>query len=116
MSCRASSPSCARRATRRPQTHGAVDGRSRPGRPAAATLGTDTTPEPTPPAIPDRVHGQFTAAAPDPLWLRTLADAGRHDRGRPTCALRRLVAARTRGGCFRMDAAGAALAELTKLA
>jgi putative transposase len=28
-----------------------------------------TTPEPTPPAIPDRVHGQFTAAAPDLLWV-----------------------------------------------
>jgi putative transposase len=28
-----------------------------------------TTPEPTPPAIPDRVHGQFTAAAPDVLWV-----------------------------------------------
>ncbi len=26
-----------------------------------------TTPDPTPPAIPDRVHGQFTAAAPDVL-------------------------------------------------
>ena len=28
-----------------------------------------TTPEPTPPAIPDRVHGQFEAAAPDVLWM-----------------------------------------------
>jgi len=28
-----------------------------------------TTPEPTPPAITDRVHGQFTAAAPDVLWV-----------------------------------------------
>jgi HTH-like domain len=28
-----------------------------------------TTPEPTPPAIPDLVHGQFTAAAPDVLWV-----------------------------------------------
>ena len=28
-----------------------------------------TTPEPTPPAIPDRVHGEFTAAAPDVLWV-----------------------------------------------
>ena len=28
-----------------------------------------TTPEPTPPAIPDRVHGAFTAAAPDVLWV-----------------------------------------------
>jgi transposase InsO family protein len=28
-----------------------------------------TTPEPTPAAIPDRVHGQFTAAAPDVLWV-----------------------------------------------
>jgi transposase InsO family protein len=28
-----------------------------------------TTPEPTPPAIPDRVHGQFTAAVPDVLWV-----------------------------------------------
>ena len=28
-----------------------------------------TTPEPTPPAIPDRVHGQFTAPAPDVLWV-----------------------------------------------
>jgi len=28
-----------------------------------------TTPEPTPPAIPDRVHGQFTASAPDVLWV-----------------------------------------------
>src|SRR5262249_52944119 len=27
-----------------------------------------TTPEPTPPAIPDRVHGEFVAAAPDVLW------------------------------------------------
>jgi len=28
-----------------------------------------TTPEATPPAIPDRVHGQFTAVAPDVLWV-----------------------------------------------
>lgn len=28
-----------------------------------------TTPEPTPPAIPDRVHGAFTASAPDELWV-----------------------------------------------
>lgn len=28
-----------------------------------------TTPEPTPPAIPDRVHGDFTAPAPDVLWV-----------------------------------------------
>jgi transposase InsO family protein len=28
-----------------------------------------TTPEPTPPAIPDRVHGEFTAPAPDVLWV-----------------------------------------------
>jgi len=28
-----------------------------------------TTPEPTPPAIPDRVHGQFEAPAPDVLWV-----------------------------------------------
>jgi putative transposase len=28
-----------------------------------------TTPEPTPPAIPDRVHGQFEAPAPDGLWV-----------------------------------------------
>jgi putative transposase len=28
-----------------------------------------TTPEPTPPAIADRVHGQFTAAGPDRLWV-----------------------------------------------
>ena len=28
-----------------------------------------TTPEPTPPAIPDLVHGQFTAPAPDVLWV-----------------------------------------------
>jgi transposase InsO family protein len=28
-----------------------------------------TTPEPTPPAIPDRVHGDFTAVAPDVLWV-----------------------------------------------
>ena len=28
-----------------------------------------TTPEPTPPAIPDRVHGAFTASAPDGLWV-----------------------------------------------
>ncbi len=28
-----------------------------------------TTPEPTPPAIPDRVHGAFTASAPDVLWV-----------------------------------------------
>src|SRR5262249_10002506 len=28
-----------------------------------------TTPEPTPPAIPDRVHGEFVAAAPDVLWV-----------------------------------------------
>jgi transposase InsO family protein len=28
-----------------------------------------TTPEPTPPAIADRVHGQFTATAPDVLWV-----------------------------------------------
>jgi putative transposase len=28
-----------------------------------------TTPEPTPPAIPDRVPGQFTASAPDVLWV-----------------------------------------------
>jgi transposase InsO family protein len=28
-----------------------------------------TTPEPTPPAIPDRVHGDFTASAPDVVWV-----------------------------------------------
>ena len=28
-----------------------------------------TTPEPTPPAIPDRVHGQFAASTPDVLWV-----------------------------------------------
>jgi putative transposase len=28
-----------------------------------------TTPDPTPPAIPDRVHGEFTASAPDVLWV-----------------------------------------------
>jgi transposase InsO family protein len=28
-----------------------------------------TPPEPTPPAIPDLVHGQFTVAAPDVLWV-----------------------------------------------
>ena len=28
-----------------------------------------TTPEPTPPAIPDLVHGQFEASAPDGLWV-----------------------------------------------
>jgi putative transposase len=28
-----------------------------------------TTPEPTPPAIPDLVHGQFEASAPDVLWV-----------------------------------------------
>jgi len=28
-----------------------------------------TTPDPTPPAIPDRVHGEFTAPAPDVLWV-----------------------------------------------
>jgi transposase InsO family protein len=28
-----------------------------------------TTPEPTPPAIPDLVHGQFVAAVPDELWV-----------------------------------------------
>lgn len=28
-----------------------------------------TTPEPTPPAIPDLVHGQFAAPAPDGLWV-----------------------------------------------
>jgi putative transposase len=28
-----------------------------------------TTPEPTPPPIPDRVHGNFTAPAPDVLWV-----------------------------------------------
>jgi transposase InsO family protein len=28
-----------------------------------------TTPEPTPPAIPDRVHGDFSAPAPDVLWV-----------------------------------------------
>jgi transposase InsO family protein len=28
-----------------------------------------TTPEPTPPAIPDLVHGRFTAPAPDVLWV-----------------------------------------------
>jgi len=28
-----------------------------------------TTPEPTPPAIPDLVHGQFGAPAPDVLWV-----------------------------------------------
>src|SRR5207244_2517895 len=27
------------------------------------------TPEPTPPAIPDRVHGELTALAPDALWV-----------------------------------------------
>src|SRR5262249_57220764 len=31
-----------------------------------------TTPEPTPPAIPDRVQGQFTAAAPDALRVGAL--------------------------------------------
>jgi putative transposase len=28
-----------------------------------------TTPEPTPPAIPDLVHGEFEAPAPDVLWV-----------------------------------------------
>ena len=28
-----------------------------------------TTPDPTPPAIPDLVHGQFEAPAPDRLWV-----------------------------------------------
>ena len=28
-----------------------------------------TTPEPTPPAIPDLVHGQFAAPGPDVLWV-----------------------------------------------
>src|SRR5262249_30324835 len=28
-----------------------------------------TMPEPTPPAIPDRVHGEFVAAAPNMLWV-----------------------------------------------
>ena len=28
-----------------------------------------TTPEPTPPAIPDRVHGKFMAPAPEVLWV-----------------------------------------------
>ena len=28
-----------------------------------------TTPEPTPPTIPDRVRGAFTASAPDVLWV-----------------------------------------------
>src|SRR5437870_13075236 len=28
-----------------------------------------TTPEPTPAAIPDRVHGDFTASAPDAPWV-----------------------------------------------
>jgi transposase InsO family protein len=28
-----------------------------------------TTPEPTPPAIPDLVHGEFAAPAPDRLWV-----------------------------------------------
>jgi putative transposase len=28
-----------------------------------------TTPDPTPPAIPDRVHGEFVARAPDVLWV-----------------------------------------------
>ncbi len=28
-----------------------------------------TTPDPTPPAIPDLVHGQFAAASPDVLWV-----------------------------------------------
>ena len=28
-----------------------------------------TTPEPIPPAIPDRVHGDFTASVPDVLWV-----------------------------------------------
>src|SRR5262245_16087152 len=32
-----------------------------------------TTPEPTPPAIPDRVHGAFTASAPDELWVGAIA-------------------------------------------
>jgi putative transposase len=30
-----------------------------------------TTPEPTPPAIPDRVPGEFVAATPDVLWVGT---------------------------------------------
>ena len=28
-----------------------------------------TTPEPTPPALPDLVHGEFTAPVPDALWV-----------------------------------------------
>ena len=32
-----------------------------------------TTPEPTPPAIPDLVHGHFQAAAPDVLWVGDLS-------------------------------------------
>ena len=35
-----------------------------------------TTPEPTPPAIPDRVHGQFTAPVPDALWIGDITYIG----------------------------------------
>src|SRR5262249_58426004 len=31
-----------------------------------------TTPEPTPPAIPDLVHGHFRSSAPDVLWVGAL--------------------------------------------
>src|SRR5262245_31348094 len=54
---------------RRPQAGRAVDGRGRAAGLAAPRWVRTTTPEPTPPAIPDRVHGQFTAAAPDVLWV-----------------------------------------------
>src|SRR2546428_637302 len=81
-----------------------------------------TTPEPTPPAIPDRVHGEFTASAPDVLWvgdityvrtwegwlyLATVLDVfsrrgiglglGTHPPAEPVCDALRMAAA-TRGG------------------
>ncbi len=40
-----------------------------------------TTPEPTPPAIPDRVHGDVTAPAPDVLWVGDITSLRTWDGG-----------------------------------
>ncbi|MFN8545527.1 MAG: IS3 family transposase [Candidatus Binatia bacterium] len=57
------------RPRRRPQARGAVDDGRRAPRASSPRWVRTTTPEPTPPAIPDLVHGEFDAPAPDTLWV-----------------------------------------------
>jgi len=56
---------------------GSPDGEAAEGNGARRRQRRSFTPEPTPPTIPDRVHGQFTAAAPDVLWVGDITYGGR---------------------------------------